>query len=129
MKTTNPKPVILAVDDSPSILKIVLSVLGNEYKVYTLTKPMELINVLMKTKPDLFLLDYKMPEISGFDLVHVIRGFDEHKNTPIIFLTSMGTIDTVKAAVELGASDFVAKPFEPDALRSRIRKHIRKMSA
>jgi len=124
METTDSRKVIMVVDDSPAILQMVSSVLGDYYKVFTLSKPMELVNILLRMKPDLFLLDYKMPEISGFDLIHVIRGFEEHRDTPIIFLTSEGTIDNVTTAIELGACDFVVKPFDPDVLRERIIKHI-----
>lgn len=124
METTDSGKVIMAVDDSPAILQVVSAVLGDYYKVYTLSKPMELAKILLKVKPDLFLLDYKMPEISGFDLIHVIREFEEHQDTPIIFLTSEGTIDNVTAAIVLGASDFVVKPFDPDVLREKIIKHI-----
>lgn len=120
----NRKMVILAVDDSPVILKSVASVLSADYKVFTLPKPTELVKVLQKLTPDLFLLDYKMPEISGFDLVPIIRSFNEHKETPIIFLTSEGTMDNLTAAIALGASDFAVKPFNPDVLREKIAKHI-----
>lgn len=116
----NRKPLILAVDDSPVILRTVTSVLSNDYKVFTLPKPTELKKVLLKLTPELFLLDYLMPELNGFDLVPIIRSFDEHKETPIVFLTSEGTLDNITAAVALGASDFIVKPFRPDILREKI---------
>jgi len=125
MKTTNAKPVVMAVDDSPSILQVVSAVLSDQYKVFTLVKPLKLIHILPKVRPDLFLLDFRMPEINGFDLIHVIRGFAEHKDTPIIFLSSAGTIDNVTAALALGVCDFVIKPFDPDVLRAKIHKQIR----
>jgi len=124
METGNNALIILAVDDSPVILKSVSSVLGDKYKVFTLPKPTELEKVLEKLTPDLFLLDYMMPEISGFDLIPIIRSYGKHKKTPIIFLTSEGTMDNVTAAVALGACDFVVKPFHPDVLREKIAKHI-----
>lgn len=120
----NRRPVILAVDDSAAVLHAVQNVLSAEYTVLPLIKPMELTKVLQKTTPDLFLLDYKMPEINGFELVPIIRGFEEHKDTPVVFLTSDGTIDTVTAALGLGACDFVTKPFKPDILLEKIAKHI-----
>ena len=118
------KLVILAVDDSPVILKSVSAVLGKEYRVLTLPKPTEIGSVLEKVTPDLFLLDYQMPEINGFELVPIIRGFPDHAETPIIFLTSVGTIDNVTAALAMGASDFIVKPFKPDILREKITRHI-----
>ena len=124
MELKNSKPIILAVDDSSVILKAVSSILSDGYKVFTISKPTELEKVLQKLSPDLFLLDYKMPEINGFDLIPVIRSFEKHKSTPIIFLTSEGNFDNVTAAMALGACDFIVKPFKPDTLREKIVKHI-----
>ena len=118
------KPLILAVDDSPVILKSVSSVLSGEYKVYTLVKPAEIEKVLRKLKPDLFLLDYQMPELNGFELIPIIRSHAEHKDTPIVFLTSEGSIDNVTTAIALGARDFIVKPFMPDTLRAKVARHI-----
>ena len=116
------KPCILAVDDAPDVLKSVFHELRDLYTVFTLPKPEMLESFLMKTTPDLFLLDYNMPVLSGFDLIPIIRRFKKHEHTPIIFLTSEGTIDNLSAAVALGASDFIVKPFNPDILREKIAK-------
>jgi PleD family two-component response regulator len=115
---------VLAVDDAPSMIKTISSVLDSEYKVYGLTKPAMVEKFLRQITPELFLLDYQMPEISGFELVPVIRSFEEHKDTPIIFLTSMGTIDHVSAAYSLGACDFIVKPFQDTILAEKVAKHI-----
>ncbi len=115
---------ILAVDDSPVIVKTISSVLSEEYKVYGMTNPTMLDKFLKQITPDLFLLDYKMPELSGFDLIPIIRGFSEHKDTPVIFLTSEGTLAHVSAAFALGACDFIVKPFQGNILREKIAKHI-----
>ena len=120
----NRRMVILAVDDSPVVLRSVASVLGEDYQVFTLPTPTALEKVLEKLTPDLFLLDYQMPQLNGFELIPIIRSFEEHKETPIIFLTSIGTIDTITAALVLGASDFAVKPFNPDILREKIARHI-----
>ena len=115
---------VLAIDDAPVILKTIVSVLSDEYKVFTLANPAQLENFLQQITPDLFLLDYKMPALSGFDLIPVIRNFEEHKDTPIIFLTSMGTSDHVSAALSLGACDFIVKPINGKILREKTAKHI-----
>jgi DNA-binding response OmpR family regulator len=119
------KPVILAVDDSPDVLKSIHTVLSDIYKVYTLPRPEKLREFLHKTTPDLFLLDFKMPVLSGLDLFPIIRDFPEHKATPIIFLTSDRSVDGVSVAITLGACDYIAKPFEAKLLREKIAKHIK----
>ena len=120
----NRKPLVLTVDDSPDILEAVSAILSGEYKVFKLPKPAMLENVLKKVNPELFLLDYQMPELSGFELIPIIRSFEEHKDTPIIFLTSEGTKDNVTAAIGFGACDFIVKPFKPDYLLEKVAKHI-----
>jgi len=115
---------ILAVDDSPTMLKTIISTLKDQYKVFTLTDSTQVERFLQQVTPELFLLDYKMPNITGFELVPIIRSFEEHIDTPIIFLTSLGTGDNVSAAAMLGAVDFLVKPFDPYTLHDKIAKHI-----
>jgi PleD family two-component response regulator len=121
---TTRKMRILAVDDAPVMIKTISSALEPEYKVYGLTNPMMVEKFLGQITPDLFLLDYEMPEMNGFDLIPYIRQFEEHKNTPIVFLTSLGTMETISAAVTLGACDFIVKPFQADNLKEKVAKHI-----
>jgi DNA-binding response OmpR family regulator len=120
----NEKMLIMAIDDAPDILKSVESVLKDEYTVFKLPKPTELEKVLAYMTPDLFLLDYDMPGLTGFDLVPIIRSFKKLRDTPIIFLTSAGTIDHISVAIGLGASDFIVKPFDPVILRDKIAKQL-----
>jgi len=115
---------ILAVDDSPVLIKTISTLLEEEYKIYGMTDPTMLGKFLEQVTPELFLLDYQMPEITGFELVPIIRSFPEHKNTPIIFLTFLGTPDYVTSALALGACDFIVKPFQGNILREKIGKHI-----
>jgi PleD family two-component response regulator len=118
------KPRILAIDDMPTMLRAINHALADKYKVYMLSKPAEMKEFLNKVKPDLFLLDYNMPVLNGFELIPIIREFPEHAETPILFLTSEGTIDHLTAAMNMGASDFIVKPFNAKALREKIATFI-----
>jgi len=120
------RKMILAVDDAPDILKTIHLALHDTYKVHTLTNPEKLKALLQTLTPELFLLDYKMPTISGFDLIPIIRGFPQHKSTPIIFLTSESAADCFTEAIRLGACDYVIKPFDTEMLREKIARHIKK---
>ncbi|MCL2663061.1 MAG: response regulator [Oscillospiraceae bacterium] len=123
VKTKN-QPVILAVDDNISILKSMHALLCSKYKVCTLPNPERIKELLRSVEPDLFILDCNMPILSGFDLVPIIRKHPEHQDTPIIFLTSEGTMDTVNAALHSGASDFMVKPVDDAKLIERVDHHL-----
>ncbi|MCL2087094.1 MAG: response regulator [Oscillospiraceae bacterium] len=118
------KPLVLAVDDNPSILKAINSILNQQYVVRTLSNPLVLEELLKVMVPDLFLLDCKMPGLQGFDLVPIIRKTAGHEETPIVFLTSEGTIDNISVAISQGASDFILKPIDEEILREKIATHL-----
>jgi putative two-component system response regulator len=121
------RPIILAVDDNPSILQSLTTILSDKYTVFTVpeVKSEQMLRELLKrVVPDLFILDYHMPGMSGFDLIPIIRKIPEHEETPIVFLTSEGTVDNLSAAIHLGACDFMTKPIDDTVLRKRIATHL-----
>jgi len=118
------KPVILAIDDNPSILKSINFFLRDDYTVSTLPEPTKILDLLAMITPDLFILDCNMPELDGFDLVPIIRSQPGHEDTPIIFLTGEGTQKNLTDAMQLGASDFLVKPIDENLLREKVAKYI-----
>jgi len=118
------KPIVLAIDDVPEILRMVHLILKDKYKVYTLAEPEKMEELLKELKPDIFLLDYCMPELDGFDLMPIIRSFPEHANTPVVYLTSVKSADFYNVAMRLGASDYIMKPVDADKLRETIGRHF-----
>jgi len=114
------KAIILAVDDNPAILQTLNLLLSEQYKVYTLPQPQAIKDVLSRVVPDLFILDCHMPVVHGFELVPLIRSHPEHEDTPIVFLTSEGTIDNVSVATTIGASGFIVKPIDEKILLDKI---------
>jgi len=127
MENENDKrPIILAVDDAPDILRTIHSILKDKYKVHTLSEPGKIKELLADLTPDLFLLDYSMPELSGFDLMPIIRSFPEHEHTPVIYLTGVRSLDFYTVATRLGACDYIMKPVNADKLRDKIGLHIKK---
>ena len=118
------RPIVLAVDDMPSVLESINYGLSKVYKVFTLPKPENTEQLLHKIIPDIFLLDYQMPVINGFELVPIIRKFPDHKETPILYLTTEGTVNTISSAIKLGACDFILKPADEAMLKEKIAQHI-----
>ena len=119
------KPVVLTVDDSPTILKSVNALLRDKHTVYSLPDSSKIKDLLAMVTPDLFILDCNMPGLSGFDLVPIIRSYVEYTDTPIIFLTGDGTRDNLILAAQLGASDFLVKPIDEHMLREKVDNQLK----
>ncbi|MDR0502965.1 MAG: response regulator [Treponema sp.] len=119
------RPRILAIDDVVSILKTIKAALHANYIVHTISRPEAVLDFLELRKPDLILLDYLMPVYNGFELIPMIRELSEYKNTPIIMLTSEGTISNIKEAISLGACDFIVKPFKENELNEKVARYIK----
>ncbi|MCL2188606.1 MAG: response regulator [Defluviitaleaceae bacterium] len=119
---TNPpeRPIVLAIDDNPSILKSINFFLSKKYEVRILNKPEQTMGLLGMITPDLFLLDYNMPVINGFDLVKEIKKHPQHSDTPIVFLTAEGSVDNLTVAMHLGVNDFIVKPIEENILHEKM---------
>jgi len=116
---------ILIIDDIPSMLRTIHHALHNKYEVHLLSNPEVVIDFLRSNKIDLILLDYLMPVMSGFDLIPKIKGMDGYEITPIIIVTSERTAKNVRDSMLLGASDFIAKPFESEELNYKVERQLR----
>lgn len=118
------KPEILIVDDSPQSLFVVEEALKNDYNAVLMNNPKEVMPYLLKNTPQLFILDYLMPEITGFDLIKTIRAYPKHKQTPIIILTSADDSEICREALELGACEYLTKPFKLSDIKEVVARHI-----
>ena len=114
------KPVILAVDDDEIILHAVLSTLKNDYAVIPLSSAKEALHYLETKTADLILLDYHMPEMTGFDMLEILKADETLKVIPVIFLTGSTDGDGEATALLTGAVDYIRKPIRPQALLTRV---------
>ena len=119
------KPQILAVDDSTTTLQSITIALKADYHVQTLLNPLEVQAVLFQNRPSLFILDYLMPDLSGLDVIKIIRGFAEHRHTPIIMLTGDDASGTLEKALEHGVAEFITKPFKLNELKNTVDKILK----
>jgi len=124
MSTTNNKPLVLTVDDDPVILNQILEVLKHDYDVRPLTSGTAALAYLKDHPADLILLDHNMPDLTGLEVLSVIQADPTTKNIPVILLTgSVDSRDEVRA-LEIGAMDYLTKPFNPKSLLTRVRLQL-----
>jgi putative two-component system response regulator len=118
------KKIILAVDDMAVSLTTIRTILQKDYDVRLAKSPTTALDMLAQFRPALILLDIEMPEMSGFDLAKIIRGKDECKSIPIIFVTSHANPQFIDQAMAQGAEGYIVKPFIPEALIRRVKSAI-----
>lgn len=113
---------ILVVDDEPHIGRIIqMKLERGPYRVSLVADGREALDILRGDEPiDLVLLDIMMPYVSGFDVLQEIRTYPHRESTPVIMLTAKGQGTDRTRAIELGATDFLTKPFSPNKLLGRI---------
>lgn len=123
---SNFKPMkrILVVEDERMMRKVIEFRLKKDgYDVYAVEDGKEACAKFEEIQPDLVLTDIMMPYVSGLELIDFIRN-KKASNTPIIMLSAVGLEKTVVEAFELGADDFITKPFSPEELTIRVKKHL-----
>ncbi len=114
------KATILAVDDTPAILQLLEVALGMDYEVVTVESGREAIERFPKSQFDLVMLDLMMPEMDGLETLKALKALPGFAATPVIFLTAMDDLASECSALELGADDYITKPFKPNLVRLRI---------
>ena len=112
---------ILIVDDTKDILQVVSRRLQSwGYEALTAESGEEGLRIAEAQLPDLILLDIMMPTMKGREMCAHLKTNPKTQQIPVIFLTALGLADHVKAGMDLGAEDYIVKPFEPAELRDRI---------
>lgn len=115
---------ILVIDDDKNICEILKIYLQNEnFEVYFAYDGSRGVNLAKECKPDLILLDIMLPIISGWEVCKLLRQFIK---VPIIMLTAMDTIENKIEGLNIGADDYVVKPFEPKEVIARVNAHLRR---
>lgn len=121
---------ILVVDDDPNVGLLVSAVLKKyNYAVTTLYRGEEVLEFLKENKPDLILLDLRMPGIDGYALCKRIREAPGTRDIPVIILSGVSEMDAKVTTIELGADDFITKPFDVRELRARINRILKRKSS
>lgn len=113
---------VLIVDDNPLILNVVKSLLKSQsYEVFGSSNGKEALDVLHNKKIDVIICDVMMPQMDGYEFHQAIRSKPEFSHIPFIFLTALDDEGEIHHGKEIGADDYIAKPFDPKALLSIVK--------
>ncbi len=120
-----PNAKILAVDDEPVNLLILEDILEDYYLLETAENGQDCFDKLTESVPDLILLDVNMPSMNGFDVLQKLKQDQATKEVPVIFLTAMLSSEDQRTGLQLGAVDYITKPFTESILLARINTHLK----
>jgi two-component system KDP operon response regulator KdpE len=120
------QPLVLVADDEPRITKLVALTLQEEgFRVVAASGGEEALRKAEEVRPDIVLLDIVMPDLDGIEVMRQLR---EWRPVPVILLTAKGATSDKAKGLDLGADDYIAKPFHPDELAARVRAVLRRAS-
>ncbi|MBE9014503.1 response regulator, partial [Pseudanabaenaceae cyanobacterium LEGE 13415] len=116
---------ILIVDDTPTNLDVISETLSDAgFKIAIATSGERALQQIDRRPPDLILLDVMMPGMDGFETCRQIKTTPQHREIPIIFMTALSDTDSKVQALELGAVDYITKPFQEREVLARVKTHL-----
>ena len=126
VETPSPlKPRILIVDDERFNLNTLHGLLKDDYKIMVATSGEQALKAVVTGRPDLILLDINMPGMDGYEVCRILKSDTLTMGVPIIFITGLSDADDETRGLELGAADYITKPFNLSVVRARVRTQMR----
>ncbi|HEY6290017.1 MAG TPA: SpoIIE family protein phosphatase [Terriglobia bacterium] len=116
---------LLVVDDSPSHIHMVRSILKDDYKIRIATSGAQALDLARsEPMPDLILLDVMLPDMNGYEVCQGLKANQETRDIPVMFLTLKMEVADEARGFEVGAVDYIHKPFSPPIVKARVRTHL-----
>jgi diguanylate cyclase (GGDEF)-like protein len=126
MTVETAKPLILIVDDTPTNIQVLAETLIKDYKIKVASSgKAALATIAQQGLPDLILLDVMMPDMDGYEVCRQLKNNPQTSAIPVIFVTAMNEASNEEYGLNLGAMDYITKPFYLPVVKARIRNHIR----
>ena len=116
---------VLVVDDTEANVDILVDALGEIYDVSVAMDGREALEGVVEAPPDLILLDIMMPEMDGYEACRRLKGDERYAKIPIIFLTALTEIENKTKGFQMGAVDYITKPFEIAEVKARVKTHLK----
>jgi DNA-binding response OmpR family regulator len=112
--------------DIRDLIEFTLKYAGHE--VVKASNGAEAVELAPQVKPDLILMDVRMPRMTGYEACRALKEIDEVKNIPVVFLSAKGQANEMETGLDAGADDYILKPFAPDYLTRRIEEILKKFN-
>ena len=119
------KNTVLIVDDSITNVAILNQILRSEYTIYMENDGESCIKAALELRPDVILLDIMMPGIDGFEVIKILQSEPRTKDIPVIFITGLRDAKAEERGLELGAADYIQKPFSEGIIKLRVRNQMK----
>jgi putative two-component system response regulator len=118
------RPHILIVDDNSTNIDLLVATLRQHYRLGVAKSGPQALSLARRETPDLILLDIMMPEMDGFQVCEALRQDDHTSAIPVIFITALSAAADITRGFDLGAVDFITKPFNAAEVQARVRTHL-----
>ena len=118
---------ILVVDDTETNIDMLVEALGDDYEVMVAMDGEDALQMAKEEPPDLILLDVMMPGIDGFEVCEILKSSSETNSIPVIFMTGKTDKEDRDKGMQLGAIDYIFKPFDILDVQTRIKAHLTKI--
>ena len=120
-----PRAKVLIVDDTPENIQVLMAILCNDYLIIAARNGSKGLQLAASDPmPDLILLDIRMPGMDGYEVCQRLKSDPKTREIPVIFVTTMTAEEDVRKGLQLGAVDYITKPYSPSLLKARIRAHL-----
>lgn len=118
------QPLILIVDDNPTNIDLLRDILSTGYRFGVAKNGVKALEYIRKHKPDLILLDVMMPEMDGFEVCRTLKNDSDYQDIEVIFITALSDAKYIAQGFEVGAVDYITKPFMAAEVVARVQTHL-----
>ena len=123
--TKSKKGSVLIVDDSNGNIIALTDILKSEYTIYAAKNGQKAVELAEEFLPNVILLDIVMPEMDGYETIAMLKSSEKAKDIPVVFITSLNNFEDEEKGLELGAADYISKPFSPAIVKLRVGNQIK----
>ena len=129
MNIPSQKKTLLLVDDEPINLQVLRHCLQDDYRLLFAKDGASALSIAEKERPDLILLDIMMPAMSGYEVCERLKQLDKTQHIPVIFVSALNSTGDEQKGFEIGAVDYISKPFSPVIVQARVKTHLQLVRA